>query len=121
MKLISIFISAGASALALVLAIVLAFNGAGVIEKQSELQKRQQKANDVSQELQTRNQEIQIQQQTLEKGEYLVKQAAPAVFNQIALKSVKNDKLAAMLKKYNMSNLVDQARKAQSEKPVTTP
>jgi hypothetical protein len=121
MKLVSIFISAGASAVALILSVILFAGASGTITQQGEFQKRQQTLQDINQKLQVRSQELQLQEQTLKQGEYWSKQAAPAVFQAIAVKSVKNDKLAAILKKYNMSGLVDQAKKAQSESPTLKP
>ena len=94
---ISYYISLVASALSVVLAIVLLWIGNVNQGLQLEVQKQQQ--------------DLQAQQQVIEKGNAISQQVGPNILRDMAVSSLKNDKMKALLAKHGY-NVQQQATPA---------
>lgn len=97
MKSLPFLISTGASAISLILGIWLFFLSTTTQGLQGALQSQQQEAQNQQQALQTKQQQFQVQQQQIDAGNQISQQVGPALLRDMAVASIKNDKIKKIL------------------------
>jgi hypothetical protein len=116
MKNVSSLISTGTAALCLLLGIWLFVLGGKSQGLQSELQKLQQEVQNQQQILQTKQQQLQLQQEQINAGNTISQQVGPALLQDMASLSLKNEKLKNLLAKHGY-NVEVKADKSKTEAP----
>ncbi len=97
MKSLPFVISTGASALSLLLGLWLFFLGGTNQGLQNDLQKLQQEVQNQQQILQVKQQQFQLQQQQIDAAQQISQQVGPALLRDMAVASIKNDKIKKIL------------------------
>ena len=97
MKSLPFVIATGASALSLLLGLWLFFLGGTNQGLQDDLQKRQQEVQNQQQILQVKQQQFQVQQQQIDAAQQISQQVGPALLRDMAVASIKNDKIKKIL------------------------
>lgn len=100
MKSVSFLLSTGAAVLCLILGIWLFVLGGKTQGLQSEMQKLQQEVQNQQQVLQEKQQQLQVQKATIDRGTTISQQVGPALLQDMAKGSIKNDKLKNLLAKH---------------------
>ena len=97
MKSLPFIIATGASALSLLLGIWLFFLGGTNQGLQNDLQKLQQDVQSQQQILQVKQQAFQVQQEQINTAQQISQQVGPALLRDMAVASIKNDKIKKIL------------------------
>jgi hypothetical protein len=97
MKSLPFVISTVASALSLLLGLWLFFLGGTNQSLQNELQKLQQEVQTQQQILQVKQQQFQVQQEQINAAQQISQQVGPALLRDMAVASIKNDKIKKIL------------------------
>ncbi len=112
MKTAPFLISTGTAALCLLLGIWLFVLGGRSQGLQTELQKLQQEVQAQQQSLQTQQQQLQVQKARIDRGNTISQQVGPALLQDMATLSLKNEKLKNLLAKhgYNVQVKADETK-----------
>ena len=97
MKSLPFIVATGASALSLLLGIWLLFLSGTNQGLQSNLQKLQQEVQSQQQVLQVKQQQFQAQQEQINTAQQISQQVGPALLRDMAVASIKNDKIKKIL------------------------
>ncbi len=122
MKSLPFIIATGASALSLLLGIWLFFLGGTNQGLQNDLQKLQQDVQSQQQILQVKQQAFQVQQEQINTAQQISQQVGPALLRDMAVASVKNDKIKKILTSHGYNvELKDEAKDGKAPAPGATP
>ena len=122
MKSLPFIVATGASAVSLLLGIWLFVLGGTNQSLQDDLQKRQQEVQSQQQILQVKQQTFQVQQQQIDAGNQISQQVGPAVLREMAVASIKNDKIKKILTSHGYNvELKDEAKDGKAPAPSSTP
>jgi len=111
MKSLPFLIATGASALSLLLGVWLFFLSGTNQSLSSVLQQRQQEVQTQQQALSVKQQTLQAQQEQITAGNTISQQVGPALLREMAVASIKNDKMKKILTKYGYNvEMTDEAK-----------
>jgi hypothetical protein len=122
MKSLPFVIATGASALSLLLGIWLFFLGGTNQSLQNDLQKLQQEVQSQQQILQVKQQTFQAQQEQINTAQQISQQVGPALLRDMAVASIKNDKIKKILTSHGYNvELKDEEKGAKAPAPAPAP
>jgi hypothetical protein len=122
MKSLPFLISTGAAAVSLLLGVWLFFLGGTNQGLQNDLQKLQQEVQNQQQVLQTKQQTFQVQQEQINAGSQISQQVGPALLRDLAVASIKNDKIKKILTSHGYNvELKEDAKDAKPAAPAPAP
>ena len=116
MKSLPFVIATGASALSLLLGLWLFFLGGTNQGLQNDLQKFQQEVQSQQQILQVKQQQFQVQQEQINAAQQISQQVGPALLRDMAVASIKNDKIKKILSSHGYN--VEQKDEPKDGKPA---
>ena len=116
MKSLPFVISTGASALSLLLGLWLFILGGTNQGLQNDLQKLQQEVQNQQGVLQVKQQQFQVQQQQIDAAQQISQQVGPALLRDMAVASIKNDKIKKILTSHGYN--VEQKDEPKDGKPA---
>jgi hypothetical protein len=119
MKSLPFVIATGASALSLLLGIWLFFLSGTNQGLQNDLQKLQQDVQSQQQLLQVKQQAFQVQQQQIDTAQQISQQVGPALLRDMAVASIKNDKIKKILTSHGYNvELKDEPKDGKAPAPA---
>lgn len=120
MKSLPFLIATGASAISVLLGIWLFFLGNTNQGLQGEIQKLQQQAQTQQGILQVKQQQLQVQQEQINTANTISQQVGPALLRDMAVASIKNDKIKKILSShgYSVEQKDDKAAPAGAATPA---
>jgi hypothetical protein len=122
MKSLPFVIATGASAISLLLGIYLFVIGGTNQSLQNDLQKLQQEVQEKQQVLAVKQQQLQQQQEQINIANNISQQVGPALLRDMAVASIKNDKIKKILTTHGYNvELKDEAKKAEVPVKPATP
>ena len=121
MKSLPFIIATGASALSLLLGIWLFFLGGTNQGLQNDLQKLQQEVQSQQQILQVKQQQYQVQQEQINTGQQISQQVGPALLRDMAVASIKNDKIKKILDQPRLQRGTQGRRQGRQEPASPAP
>ncbi len=122
MKSLPSLIATAAAAISLLLGLVLFVFGWKNQNLQSDLQKYQQEAQSQQAVVQVKQQQLQVQQDEINKAQQISQQVGPALLRDMAVASIKNDKMKKILTSHGYNvELKDEAKEGKKPEAAAPP